>query len=86
MDARTCLSAALGLLLTANGAEAACEPLPQNKIGFQLYNMLGAMIPPDKMPATAAGPYIAYYVWEYDDDPAPFKSAEIAYRYLRCEK
>ena len=34
----------------------------------------------------AAGPRIAYYVWEYDDDPAPFQSAEIAYRYLSCEK
>jgi sugar phosphate isomerase/epimerase len=55
MNIRTCLSAALGLLLTANSAEAACAPLPQNKIGFQLYNMLGAMIPPDKMPAAVAG-------------------------------
>ena len=34
----------------------------------------------------AAGPNIRSYIWEYDDDPAPFRSAEIAYRYLRCEK
>ena len=34
----------------------------------------------------AAGPQIRYYIWEYDDDPDPFRSAEIAYHYLRCEK
>ena len=34
----------------------------------------------------AAGPQIRYYIWEYDDDPAPFVSAAIAYRYLRCQK
>jgi sugar phosphate isomerase/epimerase len=33
----------------------------------------------------AAGPGIRYYIWEYDDDPAPFASAAIAYRYLRCQ-
>ena len=34
----------------------------------------------------AAGPQIRYYIWEYDDDPDPFRSAQIAYRYLRCER
>ena len=34
----------------------------------------------------AAGPQIRYYIWEYDDDPDPFRSAGIAYHYLRCEK
>jgi sugar phosphate isomerase/epimerase len=32
----------------------------------------------------AAGPQIPYYVWEYDDDPAPFESARIAWHTLRC--
>ena len=34
----------------------------------------------------AAGPSIRYYIWEYDGVPDVFKSADIAYRYLRCEK
>ena len=55
MHARICVSAAFGFLLTAHGADAACTPLPDSKIGFQLYNMLGAMIPPDKMAAAVAG-------------------------------
>ncbi len=55
MHARICASATFGLLLTVHGANAACTPLSDNKIGFQLYNMLGAMIPPDKMAAAVAG-------------------------------
>jgi sugar phosphate isomerase/epimerase len=34
----------------------------------------------------AAGPAIAYYVWEYDGDPTPFESAKRAWQTLRCEK
>jgi len=34
----------------------------------------------------AAGPQIRYYIWEYDDDPDPFRSAQIAYGYLRCQR
>jgi sugar phosphate isomerase/epimerase len=55
MTARTCLSAALGLLLMATSAQAACTPIADSKIGFQLYNMLGAMIPPEKMAAAVSG-------------------------------
>ncbi len=34
----------------------------------------------------AAGPGIAYYIWEYDGVPDVFKSGDIAYRFLRCQK
>jgi len=34
----------------------------------------------------AAGPGIRYYLWEHDETGEPLKSAEIAYRYLRCER
>ena len=34
----------------------------------------------------AAGPNIAYYIWEYDGVPDVFKSGDIAYRFLRCQK
>ena len=34
----------------------------------------------------AAGPRIRYYIWKYDDDPTLFRSADIAYRFLRCKK
>ena len=54
-----CLGVVTGLLLTAGGAQAAagaaCSPVPPQKIGFQLYNMLSVMIPPDKMAAAVAG-------------------------------
>ena len=33
----------------------------------------------------AAGPQIRYYIWEYDDDPDPFRSAAIAWRTLTCQ-
>ncbi len=53
------LGIAAGLLLTAGSAEAACTPIPQAKIGFQLYNMLSVMIPPDRMAAAVAGGPVA---------------------------
>ena len=34
----------------------------------------------------AAGSHVRYYVWEYDGDPDPFKSADIAYRTLSCAR
>ncbi len=34
----------------------------------------------------AAGPGVAYYIWEYDGVPDVFKSGEVAYRFLRCQK
>lgn len=34
----------------------------------------------------AAGPGVRYYIWEYDNVPDVFKSADIAHRFLRCEK
>ena len=45
----------LALLLTAGHVQAACTPVPQEKIGFQLYNMLAVMIPRADMPAAVAG-------------------------------
>jgi sugar phosphate isomerase/epimerase len=50
-----CFGAACGLLLAASDAQASCTPLPPGKIGFQLYNMLGAMIPPQRMAAAVSG-------------------------------
>ena len=32
----------------------------------------------------AAGPQIAYYLWEFDGPPAPMESARIAYAYMTC--
>lgn len=32
----------------------------------------------------AAGPQIAYYLWEYDRPPNPMESAKIAYDYMSC--
>lgn len=34
----------------------------------------------------AAGPQVGYYLWEFDGPPAPFQSAEIAYRYMTCAR
>jgi sugar phosphate isomerase/epimerase len=34
----------------------------------------------------AAGPGVRYYIWEYDNDPDVFKSARIAYDFLRCRQ
>jgi len=34
----------------------------------------------------AAGPGVRYYIWEFDNVPDVFKSANIAHRFLRCEK
>jgi sugar phosphate isomerase/epimerase len=34
----------------------------------------------------AAGPGVRYYIWEYDGVPDVFRSGDIAYRYLRCQK
>lgn len=33
----------------------------------------------------AAGPQIAYYIWEYDHPPKPMESAQIAYQYMTCK-
>jgi len=33
----------------------------------------------------AAGPQIRWYLWERDTSPNPMQSAQIAYRYLRCQ-
>jgi sugar phosphate isomerase/epimerase len=32
----------------------------------------------------AAGPQVAYYIWEYDHPPKPLASARIAYHYMTC--
>jgi len=53
------LTAIPALLLLAGSASAACIPVPQSKIAFQLYNMLGAMIPAKDMPAAVAGGPVA---------------------------
>lgn len=52
---RICPAIVVAALMTAGQAHAACTPVPQEKIGFQLYNMLGAMIPEAQMPAAVAG-------------------------------
>lgn len=48
-------AAIAALTMIADQAYAACTPIPQEKIGFQLYNMLAAMIPKAEMPAAVAG-------------------------------
>jgi sugar phosphate isomerase/epimerase len=65
MRTGVCLGVVTGLLLRAASAQAAevkaadlsaaCVAVPPEKIGFQLYNMLSALIPPDKMAAAVAG-------------------------------
>jgi sugar phosphate isomerase/epimerase len=64
MRTGVCLAVVTGLLLSAAGAQAAnvsaaCVAVPPEKIGFQLYNMLSVMIPPDKMAAAVAGGPVA---------------------------
>jgi sugar phosphate isomerase/epimerase len=56
---KICPTIAVAALMTTGPAHAACTPLPQEKIGFQLYNMLGAMIPKAQMPAAVAGGPVA---------------------------
>ena len=55
MKAKNGILGVLALMLTAANAHAACTPIAPGKIAFQLYNMLGAMIPPKDMPAAVAG-------------------------------
>ncbi len=55
MRTGVCLAFVTSVLLTVANAQAACVAVPPEKIGFQLYNMLSVMIPPDKMAAAVAG-------------------------------
>ena len=49
MRTGVCLAFVTSVLLTVANAQAACVAVPPEKIGFQLYNMLSVMIPPDKI-------------------------------------
>ena len=64
---RVIATASAFLLLASAQVQASCTPLPPGKIGFQLYNMLSAMIPPAGMAAAVSSGPVAVPVANAQD-------------------